>query len=275
MRERPTTPTSYTNCGHHDRCGQQHGCGRCGGRWCDQESGQSEWRAGSRRADEQPIQQSCGRCSGRAHQGRSSHMHCTSSRCCMSVEDPEYSCELLAQAAELGYAPSAYKLGVKYEYGRMGCPQDAGLSIHAYNIAAQQGPKEACFALTAWCLVGAPGVLPQSDTEAYICGRRRLRSRDWARRNMLSATFTERGIGTVKDPADSKAWYKRAKEHGDKRANQRLAAMGSSDEIGLGFGRHAPQRNSDGGPVPPLSLSLSLSLFRADLHSLHLSSLCF
>lgn len=86
--------------------------------------------------------------------------------------DEEYSCELLAQAAEMGYAPSAYKLGVNYEYGRMGCPQDGGLSIHMYNIAAQQNHKEACFALTAWYLVGAPGILPQSDTEAYLWAKK-------------------------------------------------------------------------------------------------------
>ncbi|KAL9937204.1 hypothetical protein V8E36_003613 [Tilletia maclaganii] len=144
--------------------------------------------------------------------------------------DPKFSCELLALAAELGYAPSAYKLGVNYEYGRMGRPQDAGLSIHANNIAAQQGHKEACFALTAWYLVGAPSVLPQSDAEAYIFGRRRLRSRDWARRTLL----LQMGIGTVKDPAESRAWYKRA--------NQRLAAMGSSNGIGLGFGRRLVER---------------------------------
>ena len=46
--------------------------------------------------------------------------------------DFEYSVELLAQAAELGYAPSAYKLGECYEYGKMGCPQDPALSIHYY-----------------------------------------------------------------------------------------------------------------------------------------------
>ena len=40
--------------------------------------------------------------------------------------------ELLAQAAELGYAPSAYRLGECYEYGKMGCPQDPALSIHYY-----------------------------------------------------------------------------------------------------------------------------------------------
>ena len=46
--------------------------------------------------------------------------------------DYEYAIELLAQAAELGYSPSAYKLGECYEYGRLGCPQDPALSIHYY-----------------------------------------------------------------------------------------------------------------------------------------------
>lgn len=46
--------------------------------------------------------------------------------------DLEYATELLAQASELGYAPSAVKLGECYEYGKMGCPMDAALSIHYY-----------------------------------------------------------------------------------------------------------------------------------------------
>lgn len=46
--------------------------------------------------------------------------------------DYEYSAELLAQSSELGYAPSAYRLGECYEYGKMGCPQDPALSIHYY-----------------------------------------------------------------------------------------------------------------------------------------------
>lgn len=103
--------------------------------------------------------------------------------------DLEYASELLAQAAELGYAPSAFKLGECYEYGRMGCPQDAALSIHYYvshiypafaradpsprqNIAAQQDHRDGCFALTAWYLVGSPGVLPQSDTEAFLWAKK-------------------------------------------------------------------------------------------------------
>lgn len=46
--------------------------------------------------------------------------------------DTEYAVELLAQASELGYAPSAYRLGEFYEYGKLGCPQDPALSIHYY-----------------------------------------------------------------------------------------------------------------------------------------------
>ncbi len=138
--------------------------------------------------------------------------------------DPEYSCELLAQAGEMGYAPSAYKLGVNYEYGRMGCPQDGGLSIHMYNIAAQQNHKEACFALTAWYLVGAPGILPQSDTEAYLWAKKAA-EQGLAKAEYAVGYFTEMGIGTVKDINEAKAWYKRAADHGDKRANQRIAAL--------------------------------------------------
>lgn len=40
------------------------------------------------------------------------------------------------------------------------------------KTAAQQNHKEACFALTAWYLVGSPGILPQSDTEAYLWAKK-------------------------------------------------------------------------------------------------------
>lgn len=51
------------------------------------------------------------------------------------LQDEDYAAELLARAAELQYAPSAYKLGECYEYGKMGCPQDAALSIHYYSTS--------------------------------------------------------------------------------------------------------------------------------------------
>ncbi|KAG6901363.1 hypothetical protein C0995_012977 [Termitomyces sp. Mi166 len=157
--------------------------------------------------------------------------------------DFEYSIELLAQAAELGYAPSAYRLGECYEYGKMGCPQDAALSIHYYvrlplllfaslcfisptnrteqNIAAQQNHRDSCFALTAWYLVGSPGVLPQSDTEAFLWAQKAAEG-GLVKAMYAVGYFCEVGIGTPANMPEAISWYKRAAEKGDKRAAQRL-----------------------------------------------------
>lgn len=142
--------------------------------------------------------------------------------------DYEYSTELLAQAAELGYAPSAYRLGECYEYGKMGCPQDPALSIHYYNIAAQQNHRDACFALTAWYLVGSPGVLPQSDTEAYLWAKKAAEA-GLAKAMYAVGYFLEVGIGTPADMPQALSWYKKAADQGDKRAAQRL--KGSSQPM--------------------------------------------
>ena len=40
------------------------------------------------------------------------------------------------------------------------------------NITAQQSHCDTCFALTAWYLVGSPGVLPQLDTEAFLWAKK-------------------------------------------------------------------------------------------------------
>ena len=128
--------------------------------------------------------------------------------------DYDYAAELFGQAAELGYAPSAHRLGECYEYGRMGCPQDPALSIHYYvsdgrlprnewftnplfaqNIAAQQNHRDACFALTAWYLVGSPGVLPQSDTEAFLWAKRAADA-GLVKAMYAAGYFYETGVGT-------------------------------------------------------------------------------
>ncbi|KIK02040.1 hypothetical protein K443DRAFT_677928 [Laccaria amethystina LaAM-08-1] len=159
--------------------------------------------------------------------------------------DYEYSTELLAQAAELGYAPSAYRLGECYEYGKMGCPQDPALSIHYYNIAAQQNHRDACFALTAWYLVGSPGVLPQSDTEAFLWAQR---AADAGLPKAMYAVgyFLEVGIGTQANLPEAISYYKKAAEQGDKRAAQRLKGSQNQAMLQPGGPGAILHRNSDG-----------------------------
>ncbi|KAG1143351.1 hypothetical protein G6F37_007222 [Rhizopus arrhizus] len=135
--------------------------------------------------------------------------------------DVQYAVSLYVQAAELDYAPSAFRLGECYEYGKLECQPDPALSIHYYTIAAQHGHREACFALTAWYLVGSPGVLPQSDEDAYLWARRAA-EKELPKAEYAVGYFTEVGIGVTKNPAEAMEWYKKAAEHGDKRAIQRL-----------------------------------------------------
>lgn len=139
--------------------------------------------------------------------------------------DCAYACKLLTRAAVLGYAPSAHAMGTNYEYGRMGCAPNAGLSIHMYNIAAQQGHPESCLALCAWYLVGVPGILPQSDTEAYLWAKRAAEQR-LAKAQYPAGYFTEFGIGTTRDLPAAKTWYLDALKHGDERASVRLQNLG-------------------------------------------------
>lgn len=157
--------------------------------------------------------------------------------------DFDYAAELFSQAAELGYAPSAYKLGECYEYGKMGCPQDAALSIHYYNIAAQQEHPESCFALTAWYLVGSPGVLPQSDTEAYLWARKAA-EHGLPKAEYALGYFSEVGIGAAPDMYEANKYYKRAAEHGDKRAQARLRSNAGQAGMRPDFG---PQRGGAEG----------------------------
>ncbi|KAG0034961.1 hypothetical protein BGZ81_001910 [Podila clonocystis] len=138
--------------------------------------------------------------------------------------DPEYSVSLYSQAAELGHAASAFRLGECWEYGKLNCAQDPRLSIHYYTLAAQQEHPEACFALAAWYLVGSPGILPQSDAEAFIWAKR---AADHGLSKALYAMgyFSEAGIGPHKDMELAIEWYKKAAQAGDKRATQRLEGV--------------------------------------------------
>ncbi|OZJ04680.1 hypothetical protein BZG36_02545 [Bifiguratus adelaidae] len=145
--------------------------------------------------------------------------------------DHEYSVSLYGQAAELGYAPSAFRLGECYEYGKLGCPQDPALSIHYYTVAARQGHREACFALTAWYLVGSPNVLPQNDHEAYLWALKAA-EQELPKAEYAIGYFSEVGIGCPKDWNVAMTWYKKAAEHGEKRAIARLEGK-SVEEVNL------------------------------------------
>ncbi|KAL9553927.1 hypothetical protein MBANPS3_003043 [Mucor bainieri] len=144
--------------------------------------------------------------------------------------DLAYAVVLLNQAAEMGHGAAAFKLGECYEYGKLNCQPDPALSIHYYTIAAEKGNKDACFALTAWYLVGSPGVLPQSDENAYIWAKRAA-DMGLPKAEYAVGYFSEVGIGCQKDTLQAVEWYKKAAKNGDKRAIQKLQGKITEEKI--------------------------------------------
>ncbi|KAL1920619.1 uncharacterized protein VTP21DRAFT_996 [Calcarisporiella thermophila] len=140
------------------------------------------------------------------------------------IPDEAYARELFTQAAQLGYAPSQFKLGCCYEYGLITCPVDPRRSIAWYSRAAEQGDPEAELALSGWYLTGSEGVLKQSDTEAYLWARRAA-DKGLSKAEYAVGYYSEVGIGVKQDLEEARRWYLRAAGQGNKRAISRLAEL--------------------------------------------------
>jgi TPR repeat protein len=140
------------------------------------------------------------------------------------IPDLNYARELFTQAAQYGYAPSQFKLGLAYENGFLNCPVDPRRSIAWYSKAAEQGDVEAEFALSGWYLTGAEGVLPQSDSEAYLWARKAA-DRGNAKAEYAVGYYTETGTGVRQNLEEAKRWYMRAAAQNYRRAMQRLTEL--------------------------------------------------
>lgn len=123
--------------------------------------------------------------------------------------DEAYARELFTQAAQLGYAPSQFKLGSAYEYGSLTCPVDPRRSIAWYTKAAGKNDGESELALSGWYLTGSEGVLKQSDSEAYLWARRAA-TKGIAKAEYAVGYYSEVGIGVAADIEEAKRWYMRA-----------------------------------------------------------------
>ena len=86
-------------------------------------------------------------------------------------KDEVYAAQLYTQAADLGHAESAFRMGDAYEHGKLCCPRDPALSVHFYTSAAQRGHALAMMSLCAWYMIGAEPVLEKDENEAYEWAR--------------------------------------------------------------------------------------------------------
>ncbi|KAL6711994.1 Chitin synthase 4 [Coniothyrium glycines] len=152
-------------------------------------------------------------------------------------KDEIYAVQLFTQAAELGHAAAALRLGEAYEHGLMRCPKDAALSVHYYNCAAQADIPDAMMNLCAWYMVGAEPVLEKDENEAYEWAKKAA-EHGLPKAEYACGYFTEMGIGCRRDPLEANVWYVKAADHGDERAKQRLAIIQAAAS-----GQSAPPAN--------------------------------
>ncbi|KAI8887739.1 HCP-like protein [Backusella circina FSU 941] len=157
------------------------------------------------------------------------------------IPDLDYARELYSQAAQLGFAPSQYKLGLAYENGELNCPIDPKRSIAWYSRAAEQNDPHAELALSGWYLTGVDLVLAPNDREAYLWASKAA-ERGMAKAEYAVGYYLEMGIGVPKSLEDAFVWYQRAAGHGDIKAKQRLASEGKSQV------KRRPTRDKNGKP---------------------------
>jgi len=136
-------------------------------------------------------------------------------------QDDNYALELFVQGAELQDVKSQYKLGECFERGSLGCPVDAAQSIHWYTVSAEAGDPKAQFALAGWNLTGAENVMDANDQEAFrLCTL--SAKQGYPKAEYALGYFYEMGVGVPINEAESHKWYKKAADHGDRRAKDKI-----------------------------------------------------
>lgn len=125
------------------------------------------------------------------------------------IRDDKYAAQLFEKAARLGYKFSQFRLGEAFEHGLLGLPVDQRSSIAWYTKSAAQEEHQSELALSGWYLTGSPGVLEQSDTEAYLWARKAAQA-ELPKGMFAMGYYTEVGIGCPRSLEEAKRWYGRA-----------------------------------------------------------------
>ncbi|KAI8143545.1 hypothetical protein BJV82DRAFT_610817 [Fennellomyces sp. T-0311] len=140
------------------------------------------------------------------------------------VPDVEFARQLFTRAADMGYAPSQYRLAVAYETGNLDLPADHRLALMWAQKAAFQGIPDAQFLMSCWHLRGTMDGVPQSHDLA--CRWAKQAAQNGHTRAMFAlACFYEFGIGTEKDRAIADKWLHAAAANKDKLAVQRIREL--------------------------------------------------
>ncbi|KAJ2667370.1 hypothetical protein IW148_000065 [Coemansia sp. RSA 1199] len=156
--------------------------------------------------------------------------------------DPEEAQRQLDRAAQLSNVEAQELLGYLFEFGEHDFPVDPTLSIHYYQLAADNDNAKAQMALSGWYLSGGDGV-PIDDRLAFDWGHRAAQQ-GLTRAMYAMGYYYEMGMGCDTDTGRARDWYERAAAAGSQEAKERLSKGigGASAESTAALRRHVTQK---------------------------------
>ena len=136
----------------------------------------------------------------------------------------------IEKAAYLGFAKAQSKMGLAYELCQLGCEFDPALSLHYSALAARQGEPEAEMGVSKWFLCGYEGVFEKNEELAFTYAQRAAQS-GLATAEFAMGYFYEIGLHVPMDLKESRSWYEKAADHGNKDAAGRLDGISRSKTL--------------------------------------------
>ena len=136
----------------------------------------------------------------------------------------------IEHAAYLGFAKAQTKMGAAYELCQLGCDFDPALSLHYNALAAKQGEPEADMAISKWFLCGYEGTFEKNEELAFTYAQRAAQT-GLATAEFALGYFYEIGIYVPADLKQSRSWYEKASDHGNKDAVARIEGISRSKTL--------------------------------------------
>ena len=136
----------------------------------------------------------------------------------------------IEKAAYLGFAKAQSKMGLAYELCQLGCEFDPALSLHYSALAAKQGEPEAQMGISKWFLCGFEGIFEKNEELAFTYAQRAAQS-GLATAEFAMGYFFEIGIYVPMNLKESRSWYEKAAEHGNKDAGARINEISRSKTL--------------------------------------------
>ncbi len=136
----------------------------------------------------------------------------------------------IEKAAYLGFAKAQSKMGLAYELCQLGCEFDPALSLHYSALAAKQGEPEAEMSISKWFLCGFEGIFEKNEELAFTYAQRAAQS-GLATAEFAMGYFYEIGLYVPINLKESRSWYEKAAEHGNKDAAGRVGEISRSKTL--------------------------------------------